>query len=286
MQIFTQDQQHYINKGIIHQTTLKNHIQEALFNNPFKANYILSSLPGLGKTHETIEALKKVSNQPLLIEGSESAFAFALDIATAVYLSNNSPINVILDDCDVIFEPKNTNMAKKMFDQTRALKYGKNYQGLRHLCTDLQFEAIESFASPDKAGFSVPTNNITFLILTNRHLPTINEISNINPNKKSSSAMVDLHSIRRRCETKEIEMSDLELWGYVAHVTLNSMICEKYKPNISVVEKQQLLTWCYNNWDKLTERNLSIIEKLTKEMVRYPNNYLDIWTSNYIQIKS
>lgn len=286
MQVFTQDQLHYINKGKVHQKTLRNHINEALFNNPFNANYILASLPGLGKSFETERALKKISvNEPIIIQGSASMPAFTIDIATAVYLSAGKPLVVVLDDCDVLFENNNVNITKKMFDDTRTLRYGKNHMGLKQFCTDLQFEAIESFARPDRAGFSVPLNNVTFLILTNRHLPTVNEVENMDPTTAAASKATDLYSIRRRTETKEIEMDSLELWGYVANVVLNEKICEKFMPKISIKYKNQILDWCFKNWDNVTERNLSLIEKMTKDIVRYPKDYLDIWNTNYIQVQ-
>ena len=51
IQHFDQDQLHYISKGAIHHQTLINRIDEALFNNPFNSNFVISSLPGLGKSY-------------------------------------------------------------------------------------------------------------------------------------------------------------------------------------------------------------------------------------------
>lgn len=282
MQVFNKDQLHYISKGQIHQQTLRTQIHEALFNNQFHSNFVISSLPGLGKSYETDIALKNVTNQVIKVEGSSTIAAFTIDIATAVFLAQGKPVTVVLDDCDMLFEDKNLNTAKKMFDQTRALKYNKNFRSLRSFCTDLQFEACESFSSEDQAGFSVPLDNVTFVILTNRHFPTVNEVENTDAGSNKEKKLTDLYAIRRRTEYKEIEMDSNELWGYVANVVLNERICEKFMPDISVPMKEQLLTWCYNNWDKVTERNLSLVEKMTKDVVRYPNDYLDIWSTNYL----
>ena len=41
MQVFDQDQLHYISKGAIHHQTLVNRIDEAFFNNPFKSAPVL-----------------------------------------------------------------------------------------------------------------------------------------------------------------------------------------------------------------------------------------------------
>jgi hypothetical protein len=287
IQNFDSDQTHYINKGIVHQTTLKNHINEALFKNPFNVNYILSSLPGLGKTWETEQALKLITdNPPLIFNGTPSISAFIVDIATAVYLSGKKHLVVVLDDCDLLFDDKNINIAKKMFDGSKVLKYTKQAKGLKPFCTDIQWAAIESFADPTKAGFEVSLKNVTFLILTNRYLHTVNDVDGMEAGTAKASKATDLYAIRRRNEYKAIEMPKLELWGYVANVVLNEQICEKWMPSITSAMKVQILDWIYTRWDRVTERNLSLVEKMTRDIVRYPKTYLDMWASNYLQIVS
>ena len=282
-QIFDKNQLHYLSNGQLYQKQLRNYIDEALFKNPFNENFVISSLPGLGKSYETESALKKNTNPNLVkIEGSANMSAFTIDLATAVYHANGQRLLVVLDDCDMLFEDKNVNTTKKMFDQTRALKYNKHWRALKSLCTDLQMEAIASFARDDKAGFSIPTDNITFLILTNRHLPTINQVEAAEAGSNKQSKYTDLYAIRRRTDTKDISMNNDDLWGYVANVVLNEKICEKFKPNIIQQEKEQILTWSWSNWSDVKERNLSLVEKMTKDMVRYPSDYLDIWKANYL----
>ena len=77
-------------------------------------------------------------------------------------------------------------------------------------------------------------------------------------------------------------MDTNELWGYVANIVLNEQICEKFMPSISVELKNDILTWAFNNWANVTERNLSLVEKMTKDIVRYPTAYKDIWKSEYL----
>jgi hypothetical protein len=171
-----------------------------------------------------------------------------------------------------------------MFDDARILKYGKNFRGLKAFCTELQFEALEYWHSknPNSPGFTVPTTGTTFLILTNRHFPTINEVEQTKPVSAGQTKSTDLYAIRRRTEYKEIEMDMNELWGYVANIVLNEQICEKFMPSISVELKNDILTWAFNNWANVTERNLSLVEKMTKDIVRYPTAYKDIWKSEYL----
>ena len=254
-----------------------------MFKNKFKENYIVSSVPGLGKSFEMSKIYSTLNqDQVVLIEGSAGIFSFIIDITTAVYLSAGKPLTVILDDCDVLFEDKNLNIAKKMFDQTRKLIYGKNARTLKSFCTDLQWQAIQSFLEDDRAGFSVDLNTVTFIILTNRHLPTINEVEAQQAGSKKDTMFTDLYAIRRRTKYKEIGMSNEELWGYVANVVLNEQICEKFISDISLKQKEQILTWCWANWSNVSERNLSLIEKMTKDIDNYPTNYVDIWKTEYL----
>ena len=282
-QVFDAEQKHAMARGDIAYQTLINQIREALFNNQFNSNYILSSMPGLGKSHGMGEELKNITGpKPILINGSSSMSAFTIDMATAVYLAGGKPLVVVLDDCDMLLESANINITKKMFDQTRQLAYNKNFKALGHLCNEVQMAAMQSFSTPDRAGFSVPTNNVTFIILTNRHLPTENEVNQEKPGTKKATYFTDLLAIRRRTQYKEISMSTNDLWGYVANITITSNVCEKILPTITQQQKEQILTWCHARWEKVTERNLSLIEKMTMDMVRYTKNYLDIWAINYL----
>lgn len=283
MQIFDNKQIHAINQGKVKQDILRGDLDAAFNNNVFNDNYLISSDPGIGKSYETAQILaNKSGDEYILVEGSANMSAFTIELATAVYLAQGKPLTVVLDDCDMLFEDKNLNTAKKMFDDARALKYNKNFRALRGLCTDLQFAALESFSSEEQTGFSVPLNNVTFIILTNRKFPTINDVEKQEDGTTKEKRFTDLYAIRRRMQYQRIDMELTELWGYVANVVLNEKICEKFMPNITIDQKNQLLSWADKNWDKIAERNLSIVEKMTKDMVRYPNNYLDIWTANYI----
>lgn len=280
-QVFTIDQINLINKGKFHHTKLKNLIQAGM--TCIDDNTIISSSPGLGKSFECDAFMQTLPNQPLFFTGTPSMPAFIVDIATAVYLNGNNPLFVVLDDCDLLFMDVNVNTTKKMFDQTKLLKYNKVTTGLKAFCNETQWEAIQYFTDPKRAGFDVPLKNVNFLILTNRHLPTINEVNDQKIGSKKHSVDTDLHAIRRRVDYQEITMPDDELWGYVAHITLNSNICQKHLRNITSTQIEQILTWCFYNWANVTERNLSLIEKLTKDMKKYPNNYLDMWKVNYVQ---
>ena len=288
IQVFDTDEHHHIKKGNVHRQTLRTQIDEALNNNQFKDNFIISSLPGLGKTYEMTESLKTVSGDPLVFTGDNGIFGYMIDLATAIYL-NGGPQNsltVINDDCDVLFEDKNINTTKKMFDDTRVFKYGKNYKSIKPLCSDVQWEAILSFANEAKAGLEIDVSNVTFITLTNMHLNTVDEVDAQEDGSTKYSRYNARYAIRRRTQYKEIDMPIMELWGYVADVVLKEKICEKFMPAITDAHKIQILQFLQTHWKSgITERNLSIVEKMTKDIVRYPDNYKDIWKQEYVKSK-
>jgi hypothetical protein len=285
LQVFNKDQLHFISKGAIHRQTLRKQIDDALTKNKFKRNYIISSLPGLGKTYEMDEAIKQLANPPISFKGDGSFFTYFIDVATAMYLNGGpqNPLTVVNDDCDVLFSDKVINTTKKMFDDTRVLRYGKNYTSLKPLCSEIQWEAIQSFANDTKAGIELDVSNVTFITLTNMHLQTVDEVEAQEDGSSKYEKYNARYAIRRRTTYKEIEMPLEELWGYVADVVLNEKICEKFIPSISQQHKEQILQWLYVKWTKgLTERNLSIVEKMTMDIDSYPTDYLDIWEQEYV----
>lgn len=287
-QTFDSDQVSKMKKGKAMHELLLTTIDEALNHNPFGENFCISSPPGMAKTYETQQAMKKLKQPPLLFEGTASFPAFTIELATAVYLhelsGSKEKLRIVLDDCDVLFEPKNTNATKKMFDQSQKLQYTKLSKNLKSMTTDLQWEAIQHFSSEEHVGFSVPTNNVTFLIISNRHLHTHNEVERLMEGEAAHTKATELHAIRRRLNYEQIDMKKEELWGYIANVVWNNTICEKFISDISNTQKLEILEWCEKKWAKVTERNLSLVEKMTKDIVRFPDTYKDVWNNRYLEL--
>jgi len=283
-QTFNSKQKHYMTNGSTTQLELEDKINEAFNNNVFNDNFIVASMPGLGKTHTMLTHYNP--SKHILVEGNSSPAEFFIKIATTVYLAQGNPITVILDDCDILFTDTFANTTKKMFDGTNSLNYNKARKGLKNFCNDIQWEAIncEDFTNDMSVGFSVPLDNVTFIILSNRLLPTNNQVSALIEGTKKHSVATDLHAIRGRTEYGVIEMTSEDLWGYIAHIVLTSNICDTVNPNITLSEKQQICLWFWTNWKIATERNLRLVEKMVKDMVRFPNNYLDIWDKRYTEV--
>ena len=83
-------------------------------------------------------------------------------------------------------------------------------------------------------------------------------------------------------------MDNMDLWGYVANVVLNGKICENIKPNIKKAYKNQIVDFVHTWWQPrggrmITEKNLSIVEKMTEDIDLYPKDYLDKWEQEYVR---
>lgn len=284
-EFFDSDQINLINKGALQQMVLRQAIDEALNHNPFNENYYIFSPPGLGKSYELDRSLSQMTNRPLVLEGNTSPFAFLADVQTALYYQPTGKVIIALDDCDSLMTEKNVNMLKGMFGNRRLLSWNKaNGHSLLGGLSEEQQIAMEAAKSPDRNGWQIDVSRVTFIVLSNIPLPTANQVDNASTLDKRTT-LGHMSAIRRRNQVKDIEMDRDVLWGYVAHITMTEQVCEKFLPTIRQDQKAAMLLWCEKYWDNVKERNISLIEKMTKDMVRFPTNYKDIWKTNYLEIQ-
>lgn len=276
----------YIEQGAREYEFFKADVEDALLNNMFDEHRIFSSKAGFSKTFTTNKVAKDNDIELIKFEGSVGLFAFCADVATVLLNApkDNSKIHCLFDDCDSLFSKgDNLNTLKGMFDADRnVLKYGKQLGGQYHQLDDTQKAAIDSFRTEGKSGFEIPTDRFVFITLTNKWFPTSDDVDKATDSKKDYYG--GLAAIRRRTQFKEVVFSEGVDWGYCANILLNSTLAEQWKPNITIDEKIEILRFTSptNNWNKMTERNLSVFDKMVKDMVRFPNNYYDRWISQYI----
>ena len=284
----------YIDDGASKYDFFVKDVEEAFTNNPFEQHYYFYSDPGYSKTFTTQATCNKFGIEAVKFDGSLGVFAFAADLAYTLIRApkDGSKIKAVFDDCDSIFERGDPiNTVKGMFDPNRhTLSYGKALTGaiLSTLDED-QLEAIMSFKVPGKSGFTIPTDRFTFITLSNRPLASSLDIDNATESKKQTAR--DQNAIRRRVEYKDMSMAPETKWGYIAHVTLNSNLCEKAVKDVRPItdgEKIEILDFVkpgvkgkIGAWDQVNERNLSLVEKMTRDMIRYPKEYKDKWSTDY-----
>jgi hypothetical protein len=264
---------------------LQDKVKEALLNNPFNDHYLIYSEPGFSKTYTTQQVCNDNGIVPVTMNGNLGLFAFAADLA---YVLDNvgdgdEKIKVVFDDCDSLFEKSNINVLKGMFDKSRnVLGWNKALTGaVLSSLDEEQVEALMKFKVKGKSGFEIPTDRFTFITLTNKPLASSIDIDNATDSKKQIKK--DENAIRRRVEYEDLTMDTETAWGYCGHVLLNQPLIEKYIPNVTIDQKLEMLNWTspLNKWNRITDRNLSLYEKMAKDVVRYPKNYLDKWESSY-----
>lgn len=284
----SQKEQFYLERGKAEYEFFVNDVKEALINNTFSDHFFFYSPPGYSKTYTTNKVAKEAGIPLIKFEGSMGLFAFCADVATTLLAApdDDSKIYCLFDDCDSLFtKGDNLNTLKGLFDSDRqVLSYRKQLGGQYAMLDDSQKAAIDAFRQEGRGGFSIPTDRFVFITLSNRPLPSSGEVEESTDSKKPHQ--MDLNAIRRRVQYKDVTFTEGEDWGYCASILLNSQLAEQWKPDITDEEKIEILKFTSptNNWSRMTERNLSVFDKMVKDMVRFPDFYYDRWISQYIKV--
>jgi hypothetical protein len=279
----------YLEEGKKKHAFFEADIEDALTNNVFGDHYIISSLPGTGKTETVKRKCQALNINMIKFEGSQGLFAFCADVATVLLNApqDDSKIYCLFDDNDSLFEKgDNLNTMKGLFDKGRnVLAYRRQLGSQYDRLDDTQKAAIDHFREDGRGGFSIPTDRFVFITLSNKPFPTTTECEKATESKREYYN--GLNAIRRRVQFVEMNFNSGVDWGYCAHVLLTSNLVERFYPEITDEEKLEILKFTSptNNWNKLTERNLSVFEKMAKDMVRFSDNYYDRWITQYL-IKS
>jgi hypothetical protein len=277
----------FLEEGIKEHAFFVADLEDAMLRNNFGDHYMFSSKPGTGKTETVKRIAQKHGINLVRFDGSIGLFAFCADVATVLMNApqDDSKIYCIFDDCDSLFEKgDNLNTIKGLFDAGRqSLTYRRTLNGQYSSLDDMQKMAIDNYKEEGRSGFSIPTERFVFITLTNKWFPGTDDIDNATDTKKDYYN--GLAAIRRRVQYKQMDLANGVDWGYCAHVLINSDLAERFYPEITEEQKIEILKFTSptNNWNKLTERNLSVFEKMTKDMVRFPENYYDRWISQYVK---
>ena len=239
---------------------------------------------GIGKTWNVIRGLEEAGAPYVVLQGGVSMFALGCNLMLYVSrIPEGERLVVVIDDCDSFFEKKeNINILKGMTGEvgSRFFRYTKKIQ--EHMLTDHQLEVLPDFQNDGAHGFTVPVDNVVFVLTTNTVLPTASEVDELQ-DAKGATAQVnrkrDLEAIRGRFNTKDIKLSKDEMWGWLAEIALND-------GGLDMLENEHdrfyLMEWVYNNWDRMKERSARTLEKMAYEMIDYPEDYKDIWETDFL----
>jgi hypothetical protein len=279
MKPFTSAQNHYLLQGKIQADMLEQHVIKAFGVDKTlllaKRHSCIAGGPGIGKTY-TVETLSKKYDVPLIkIQGVASMNALTIQLAVASYLTKES-IQVWIDDCDSLFtDTDSLSVMKGILDEDRnILAWNKNmsaaiavFEKSENANDQLKATALRSFQTTGGVGIEIPTDNMRFIITTNRYLTAPN------PPPKTRRKM-DEATIRDRVDYKEFNLEWSKNWGWMAHTALQADLF-----GINLEEKHLLLDWMFNNWQQLPSTSMRSIRELAADMVNYPDNYSDYWES-------
>lgn len=281
---FTSLQKAFITDGEKYNRLFQEQIEHALgvrvLNASPKRHHYLVGGPGIGKTYAVNLIARKNKIDLVRIQGISSMNALTIQLATAAFLSQGKRINVWVDDCDSIFmDATSLSVMKGVFDADRnVLSWNKNmiaaisqYENSSNSNDKLIATALRNYQIRGGVGVEVPTDNMTFIVTTNRPLTPSN------PMPKTARKM-DESAIRDRVNYRDFDLGKNQSWGWLAATALKA---DLYK--IGKANKHYLLDWMYQNWERLPSVSLRAVEDLAADMKNFADEYPDHWNARLIR---
>ena len=170
---------------------------------------------------------------------------------------------------------------KNVLSGAKTFSYEKSLQSQWSNLSETQKEALKAHQNDEKMGFEVPTNNMIFIFASNFRLPIDDEIRSLSGKGTSRSIlMIHQNAIRSRCNVGDFNLSNVELWGWIADVVLNTVCFDTYCT--SKEQKLEILNFLWMNWESLTERSIRLVEKMAVIINEYPDSYATVWEIDFI----
>jgi hypothetical protein len=285
---FTQQQRTFIAQGGAKHNQLVERINVGLGIKQLKVeasrHTYISGAAGLGKSFTVQQAIKQVAARAIKVSGATSMAALARNLALAVYLHNRSgskeALVVWVDDCDsILMDMTALNVMKGAMDTNddpaftwdkdvstdivrRSMSPNPADQLLAEAMQHFQFEGARNIV-----GLRIPTSNVRFVITSNRRLKTSADVLN-------SKRHQDEAAVARRAANWHIDLDDQEHWGWLASVTMQMSLF-----SLEQAQKEELLSWLWDNWSRVPGKDLSFVNELGAMMVNYPADYLSQWSN-------
>ena len=251
------------------------------FDSKFPHTYLFS-LPGYGKTHTVETLLNRCNIQYLTVSGATSMFAFGVQLCVINHLvAKQEKIIIAVDDCDGILKnEENCNIMKNVLSGFRHFAYEKNLVSQISQLTELQQQAIAAHQDERTMGFKVPTERFKFIFTSNFPLPTADEIADLR-DKGGAKNMLQVHrnAIRDRVKYADIHLKMEEQWGLVTDVLINHLNL----PHATDEVKQDIIDFTWENWSKMTDRSIRVVEKMLDTVLESPFEYQDAWEIDYLR---
>jgi hypothetical protein len=268
----------FIKQGALARKRLRESIARAIKNR--NKHYYIFSDPGLGKTTTTEDEFKKAKIEPIRIEGNNSLWGFATDMAQIIYnREDNQHIFVFIDDCDNLLLHNDSVNTLKISLAKGMLNYNKPLAVQYTQLEESQKEAIDSFRKSGYNGFQVPLKNMTIIWCSNYKLATQKD-TNETTSDTARQKYIDEEALRRRFECRDYEVKGDVCWGWIADCVLNETPQSLRSAHRKDLE--HILFWMHSHWKRLKEHNISFAEKLYGEILENPSNYATAWEMDYL----
>lgn len=277
---FTAEQKLYIAEGYKQNKLLEERILRALGKRDAmlyaKRHSYIAGGPGIGKTFTVNKLAEAMGIELIRIQGVASMNAVAIQLAVASYLKPDERLRIWIDDCDSLFmDTDSLAVMKGVLDEDRnILSWNKNmtaainvFEKSDNEIDKLKAAALRHFQVVGGVGVEIPTDNMDFIITSNRYLAAPN-------GELKTTRKMDEATIRDRVDYQGWELEWTKNWGWMAATALEADVF-----GIDVEQKHVLLDWMFTNWKRLPSYSMRAIRELAVDMVNYPNEYPDHWAA-------
>jgi hypothetical protein len=291
MIVFDKEQRRALEDGQTIYEAFENEVKKAASGNystMLKKHWGFTSMPGLTKSTTITKYLEESPLPFIEITGKKSMRDFLYQLCYTIDVEKPSlkrPLVIFIDDCEFLFKDNDTmNIFKVGIGKQKRFTYSNDAAliGTKKLPQAMQ-KSILKYRLKDSEGFSFSSENVHFILASNNRFPTEDEARA----KESKSAgptaerMVSKAAIGDRINTHHIDFPTWQAqWGYVANQIINNPYFGDGEFEFTLQQRQQMVLFTFNNFDKLKSKSFRAYEGLAQDMLNYPENYLDRWKSS------
>lgn len=291
MQKFTKEQIRALEDGKAVMMYFQNEVEIACSGNYdrlLKKHWAFTSMPGISKTTKIVTILTNSGINHHMITGKKSMrdFLYQLCFLVEQYKpTKQNPLIIFIDDCEFLFtDNENMNVFKVMIGKQKTATWSNNsaLEGVKKLPQPMQ-QAILKHRLKSSEGFEFSTNNVHFIIASNIKFPTEDEAAKKQQTTPGPTAerLVSKAAIGDRMNTYHIDFHNWqEQWGFIASEILDNPNFGGGEFDFSLEEREQMVKFTWENFDKLKSKSFRCYEGLAQDMLRYPSEYLDKWNSS------
>lgn len=291
MIVFDKEQRRALEDGQSIYEAFENEVKKAASGNystMLKKHWGFTSMPGLTKSTTIIKYLEESPLPFIEITGKKSMRDFLYQLCYTIDVEKPSlkrPLIIFIDDCEFLFKDNDTmNIFKVGIGKQKRFTYSNDAAlvGTKKLPAAMQ-KSILKYRLKDSEGFSFSSENVHFILASNNKFPTEDEARAKEAKSSGPSAerLVSKAAIGDRINTHHIDFPTWQTqWGYVANQILTNPYFGDGEFEFSLEEREQMVLFTWNNFDKLKSKSFRAYEGLAQDMLNYPESYIDRWKSS------